>query len=264
MTVWAIVNKSSRQDVDPRCDAVMEHFVNGVGAVKADFKYAKAQEGAMIIRGLKYGSMITWCWDNHRDFYYLDNGYFGNGKKKNVVRLTQNHVQLLGNIIERDNTRIPQDNFKIKPHTCGTKILVCPPSGKVMNLYGLDPDQWLEDTISEIKKHTGRPIEVRVKPIRSVRINEDSFEQALENDVHAVVTHSSVAGVESVMWGKPVFVTAECAASAVANTDLSKLEDPWFPDDDLRWAWLRHLSYGQFTYEEIANGVAWRILNEKN
>jgi len=263
MTVWAITKWAPEQDPDTRYETVMDHFVNGVQAVKTNFEYAITQEGPMVIRGLKHGAMILWCWENHRDFYYLDNGYFGNGIKKTIIRLTKNHAQLLGNIRDRDSSRLPQYNFKVKPLTTGTKILVCPPSPKVMNLYGLDSEQWLHDTVAEIKRNTDRPVEVRVKPTRSVRIAEDSFEQALENDVHAVVTHSSVAGVESVMWGKPVFVTANCAASAVANTDLSNLENPWFPDDDLRWAWLKHLSYGQFTYDEIANGTAWRILNDE-
>ena len=261
MTVWAITEKASGYGSDPRCDAVMDHFVSGARAIKTDFESAKHLEGPMIIRGLKYGSIITWCQNNKRDFYYLDNGYFGNDKKKSYVRITKNHVQLVSDIVKRDFTRIPSENFKVKPVTDGSKILVCPPSDKVMNLYGVSQEEWLQATILEIKKHTERPIEVRVKPIRSIRINEDSFEQSL-NDVHAVVTHSSVAAVESVMWGKPVFVTAPCAASAVANTDFDKLEDPRFPDEDLRWAWLKHLSYGQFTYNEIANGTAWRILNE--
>jgi len=33
------------------------------------------------------------------------------------------------------------------------------------------------------------------------------------------------------------------------------------PDPDLVEAWLRHLSYGQFTKKEMQQGICWRIIN---
>jgi hypothetical protein len=70
-----------------------------------------------------------------------------------------------------------------------------------------------------------------------------------------------VAAVEAVMLGKPAFVLGPNAAHAVANLDLTNLENPRFPSNDERDAWLRHLSYSQFTFAEMSNGYAWRILN---
>jgi hypothetical protein len=51
------------------------------------------------------------------------------------------------------------------------------------------------------------------------------------------------------------------AATVVANTSLSQIENLNFPTQDEREAWLRHLSYSQFTFEEMSNGTAWSILN---
>jgi hypothetical protein len=48
----------------------------------------------------------------------------------------------------------------------------------------------------------------------------------------------------------------------VSSTSLSEIENPRFPDDDLRNAWLRHLSYSQFTFTEMSDGTAWQILND--
>jgi len=47
----------------------------------------------------------------------------------------------------------------------------------------------------------------------------------------------------------------------VSNTQISDVEKLSFPDDDLREAWLRHLSYSQFTFTEMSDGTAWKILN---
>jgi len=48
----------------------------------------------------------------------------------------------------------------------------------------------------------------------------------------------------------------------VSNTDLSKIESPWYPDRDFLEKWLRHLAYCQFSNQELADGTALRILQE--
>jgi hypothetical protein len=260
MNCWAITSRIKSESVDPRCDRVMDHFVDGFSAVKTNFTAAIKHTEPMIIRGLKFSSSIVRCVNNNRNFYYVDNGYFGNGKQKELYRITKNDIQLTGNIIKRDNSRVPTHQFKTKPFSTGSRILICPPSDKVLSLHKETADNWISNTVNELALYTDRPIVIRHKPTRKERILHNSFEQALLNDIHAVVTHSSIAGVESVLWGKPVFVSTSCAASAVANTDLSKIEKPWFPADDLRWSWIKHLSYGQFTLDEISNGTALRII----
>jgi hypothetical protein len=40
-----------------------------------------------------------------------------------------------------------------------------------------------------------------------------------------------------------------------------QIENLFFPDDDQREMWLRHLRYCQFSFNEMSNGTAWRILN---
>jgi hypothetical protein len=48
----------------------------------------------------------------------------------------------------------------------------------------------------------------------------------------------------------------------VSNTDLSQIEDPWYPTTDEIYAWASHLAYGQFHIDELASGAATRILQE--
>jgi len=72
-----------------------------------------------------------------------------------------------------------------------------------------------------------------------------------------------VAATESILTGVPTFVLAPSnAARPVSNTDLSQIEDPWFPEHDQIYAWASHLAYGQFHIDELADGTAARILNE--
>jgi hypothetical protein len=147
--------------------------------------------------------------------------------------------------------------------TPGSKILLCPPSAKALSYWELDEKQWIENTIAEIKKHTDREIVVRMKQSREVRATVDTIEKALSQDIHCMVTFNSIAAVESLIYGKPVFTMGPNAAQNLANTDFSMIDDPMIPDLDQVYALLRCLSYHQFTVEEMRSGYAWAILNNE-
>ena len=126
----------------------------------------------------------------------------------------------------------------------------------------MTPDKWIADTIAELKKYTDRPIEIRLKRPRTIRLKENTIEEALADDVHCLVTYNSVAANEAVMLGKPAIVLGPNAAHSVANKSLADVENLYYPTEDEREMWLRHLSYSQFTFIEMENGTAWRMLNE--
>jgi hypothetical protein len=85
--------------------------------------------------------------------------------------------------------------------------------------------------------------------------------KALEQ-AHCVVTFNSNAAIESIINGVPAFVLSPVhAAKPVANTNLSNIEKPFYPDTDLLHKWLRNLAYQQFHNSELENGSALRILN---
>jgi hypothetical protein len=52
------------------------------------------------------------------------------------------------------------------------------------------------------------------------------------------------------------------AASPVALQDLSKINEPYYPDSDKLYAWGCHLAYGQFHTSEMASGRAQDLLQE--
>ena len=214
------------------------------------------------IRGMKLGRSVNYCWETNRTFYYIDNGYFGNSIKKTWFRIIKDHVHDIRPIISRDRERLDRCvGMKITSFYPGRKILIAPPSEKSLSLWDMNPEVWVKEVVTELKKHTDRPVEIRLKRPRQERMKVDTIEEALADDVHCLITYNSVAACEAVMLGKPAICLGPNAAGAVCGDDLAVVENPKKPSEAEREAWLRHLSYSQFTFQEMADGTAWRILN---
>jgi hypothetical protein len=52
------------------------------------------------------------------------------------------------------------------------------------------------------------------------------------------------------------------AAEPLANTDLSKIEEPMMPVIDRVRQLCCNLAYNQFTPDEMVNGTAWSMLHD--
>ena len=246
-------------------------FAQGSGAVPTELETWQYEDSdaPLVIRGIMKHKIIKQCWADSRLFWYMDSGYLGNRKYVNNPRgdkvwhrIVPNNLQH-GTVISRPPDRWWRLNMSpVAPAKNGRKILIAAPDEKPCIFYDIKLDDWLRTTIDTIKQHTDRPIEIRQRdPNRQTRV-ANSMESAL-TDVHALVTFNSIAATESVMAGVPAFVLAPCnAALPVSNTDLSKIESPWYPDRDFLEMWLRHLAYCQFSNQELADGTALRILQE--
>ena len=213
----------------------------------------------IALRSIAKRKIMKACEEQGRDYYYIDTGYFGNQKRKEYHRVTKNAMQYLDPIEDRPGDRLERCGVRIKNMRPGSKILICPPSQKAMNFWGLDVESWMNETVSTIKQYTDRPIEIRLKGSREARQN-NTIEQALANDVHCMVTFNSIAAVESLIHGKPVFTMGPNAAHHLANQDLAQIEAPLAPTTDEVYALLSCLAYHQFTTTEMTNGYAWSVL----
>jgi hypothetical protein len=152
----------------------------------------------------------------------------------------------------------------------GEYILICTQRNGGWSMGSLDVTTWLSNTINEIKKYTDRPIVVRPHPgdgaamtylkkndaRYSLSINEyiwQDFEKA-----KAVITYNSSPGVAGAIEGVPVFVTdlnpKVSQAFDVCNTDLSKIENPLYPE---RQHWINRLCMSHWNVKEISDGTAW-------
>jgi lipopolysaccharide biosynthesis glycosyltransferase len=248
-------------------DSYLTSFILGSGGTISDWNSEKETNSALVIRGLGGGSQnaIKHCWETGRNFYAIDTGYFGNQKSKFWHRVTKNNLQHLGPIVERPADRLKQLEYHYVPFTPGRKILICPPSEKVMNLWNQsDPTTWTDQVIKELKEYTDRPIEIRLKPLRSERITNKTIEAALANDVYCLITYNSIAATEALLNGKPSIALGPNAAQVLCNTKLSEIENLYYPSKDEIYAFACHLSYAQFNQSELQDGTAWRIVNNES
>ena len=244
-------------------DGILESFLHGSVGVFAGSKQLDdiPKDVPIAVRGIAKRKVIHKAIADGRDFYYIDTGYFGHGKSKLYHRITKNNLQY-NSVIRRDcpTDRLKKTGIQIWPHTPGTNILLCPPSQKALNYWDVDLETWILQTTQTIKKYTDRPIIIREKQSRHIRTNEDTMEMALSRDVHCLVTYNSIAAVEALIYGKPVFTMGPNAAEPLANKDLSKIESPYMPNKLKVKSLCANLAYNQFTPAELADGTAWRIL----
>lgn len=248
-------------------DEYLQAFMIGCNGRLSDWDSEEAKSNPLVIRGLGGGSRkaIQHCWDTGREFYAIDTGYFGNAGSKTKIwhRVTKNALQNAGPIINRPNDRLKK--FKYKSFGNGSKILLVPPSEKVMRLFGQpDPEVWVKDVTETLKKYTDRPIEIRLKPNRSERISTKPIEAALADDIHCLITYNSIAALESLLVGVPAIALGPNCATVLCNTSLSEVENLKKPLEDEMYALMKHLSYCQFTRDEMMNGYAWNIVNESS
>lgn len=260
---WIFLDKNN-------CDEYMQLLAQGAGVLPTCLETWRYEDSdcPLVIRGIMKHKIIKQCWQDHRPFYYMDSGYFGNrASHKNPSGWKRWHRIVFNNlqhdaVIPRPADRLALHDIAIPKRQHGSKILLAAPDEKPCIFYGIDLDQWIDQTIKTIKQYTDRPVVLRHRnPSRQNRI-VNNLESALE-DVHAVVTFNSIAATESILAGVPAFALAPCnAARPVANTDLSRIDDPWWPDSDQIHAWACHLAYGQFHNDELQDGTAIRILQE--
>ncbi len=184
-------------------------------------------------------------------YVYIDNAYFIEGRER-WFRATWDryHHDGLG---DYPDDRLKPFGLEIKPwRKDGRHILVARQTGRWYKVNGRpDWDTWV---VEEIRKHTDRPIVERKK------VPNGTFREQLKDCWAVVVPHSN-ATIEAVCEGVPVFATWPCAGSTMGSLDLSRIENPRYPEG--RREWLQALSYNQFTLDEFYNGWAWRRLCEE-
>jgi hypothetical protein len=244
-------------------DPILQSFIQGCGGRLSTWAREENTTTPVVLRGITRHVEMAACRAAGRDFYYIDTGYFGNGKRKFYHRITLNDVQYLGDIINRPGDRFAATGIQLKKFRPGSSILLAPPSQKLLNLYNIVLEDWLEQTQEEIKKHTDRPIVVRTKQGRTARLVDDTMEMALDRDVHCLVTFSSIAATEALLLGKPAITLGPNAAAPLCRHQISDIENLNIPTMDEVEAWARHLAYCQFTEPDMRTGTAWRILNDR-
>lgn len=251
-------------------DEYIDMYARGLGQEPTPletWRYEDSREPLML-RGIMKHKIIKQCWADRRPFWYMDSGYVGNRPNpqnphgwKQWHRLVLNNLQH-GDVVPRPADRWQRHGIAMPQRRYGSKILLAAPDAKPCVFYGIKFEEWIDQTVATIRQHTDREIVIRERnPDRQARVASDL--QSALTDVHAVVTFNSIAATESVLAGVPAFALAPSnAAIPVANTDLSKIDNPWYPEREQIYDWACHLAYGQFHNSELLDGTALRILQE--
>ncbi len=217
------------------------------------------------------------CADQGINFVYFDKGYFYRGWKTEdpgvYYRFSVNSFQPLVYFqsVPRSADRWKKLDIELKPRKKnGSKIVITGCSQKFARMHSFTNESFTEELVVKLKKLTDRDIVYRPKsadthavPIPGTIFSYDrcKIEEELE-DAHAVVTFSSNAAVDAVLAGVPAFVLGPGIAKPVSNTDLSKIEEPWFPTDKERLQWCYDLAYCQWRVEEMEDGSLWTDLKK--
>jgi hypothetical protein len=169
-------------------------------------------------------------------------------------------------------------NISLKDYkTNGNHILLCLQRNGGWSMKEYDVQEWALATIKEIRKYSDRPIIIRGHPgdkaakeyldPRSPKcrlknlsnVSFSNFERSLLQDLNgawAVVNHNSSPVVGAALEGYPIFVTDPIKSQCreIANTDLSKIENPNRPD---RQIWVERLSMFHWKFDELKSGECW-------
>lgn len=164
-------------------------------------------------------------------------------------------------------------NIELKPfRSNGNHILICLQRHGGWSMRGLSTIDWVNKTISEIKKYSNRPIVVRTHPgdkkiNRILRIDHPdvtiSKNEKLTDDFKnawATVVYNSSPSVASIIEGIPSFLTdpepKHSQSYEVANLDLKNIENPILID---RQQWIEKLSMCHWSFDELRSGEAWKF-----
>jgi hypothetical protein len=166
-------------------------------------------------------------------------------------------------------------NVTAKPwRTAGDHILILCQRPKGFNMF-VDQDQWLDKTISKIKKYSDRPIHIRMHPGDGARFKQieklqKRYGNTVQIDSHENIRDSlqncwctvginSTPNVVAAVEGVPGYIEdpRHSWAADVAFTDLSLIETPPLPD---REQWLHKIASIHWSNTEVKNGTLWMAI----
>lgn len=180
----------------------------------------------MCWAGLFRPQLLEICQLHQLQYYNLDSAYFGNGKRKHIVRLSINSFQNVNAVVARSADR--WEKLKIIPRAVsqGSAIVVVPPDRKTCNVLGLGTvDKWVQNCCVEIRKHTDREIKIRTRPEpRSDRIAANTFVDFIQDNTWCVVGHSSNALVEAAMCDIPVIALGDSAVNSLYRWQIQDID----------------------------------------
>jgi hypothetical protein len=161
---------------------------------------------------------------------------------------------------------------ELKPwRITGNHILVLCQRPKGFNMF-TDQEAWLDKTVAKIRKHSSRPIMIRMHPGDGTRFKQiekiqkkygttvtisehANIREALVN-CWCTVGINSTPNVVAAIEGIPGYIedTVHSWATGVAFTDLAQIENPPLPD---RTDWAHRIANIHWSNDEVRSGQLW-------
>lgn len=165
---------------------------------------------------------------------------------------------------------VPSDRFdnwniKVEPYkTDGDYILVCPSSETMTrHEHGIGVEEWIAVVERQVRKHTNKPLKIRMKPRKNGTSGPSVAEIPIEKDLagaSALLTSTSLTAIDALQRGVPVFSTSVNSPAAWCNNrDISRINDPILYD---REKLFYNLAYKQFSINEMRDGSMYEILSK--
>ena len=163
----------------------------------------------------------------------------------------------------------------LKPwRTTGNHILVLCQRPKGFNMF-TDQEAWLDKTVAKIRKHSSRPIMIRMHPGDGTRFKQiekiqKKYGTAVTISEHANIREAlvncwctvginSTPNVVAAIEGIPGYIedTVHSWATGVAFTDLAQIENPPMPD---RTDWAHRIANIHWSNDEVRSGQLWAAI----
>jgi hypothetical protein len=167
--------------------------------------------------------------------------------------------------------RFDQHGLTLEPmKKRGDYILLAGMSRKAAKSWRYHPEEWERDAIRQIKEVTDRPILYRpkpswknAKPIEGTHYsNRQSRLEPVLRGAWAVVTHHSNVAVDGLITGIPCFLQTG-VARPLGLDDLTRIEEPFYPEGDVVRQWAYNVAYSQWNVPEMRLGLPWRHMKKE-
>jgi hypothetical protein len=138
-----------------------------------------------------------------------------------------------------------------------------------------DQEAWLDKTVAKIRKHSSRPIMIRMHPGDGTRFKQiekiqKKYGTAVTISEHANIREAlvncwctvginSTPNVVAAIEGIPGYIedTVHSWATGVAFTDLAQIENPPLPD---RTDWAHRIANIHWSNDEVRSGQLWAAI----
>ena len=180
-----------------------------------------------------------------------------------------------------DGERWKKFNIELQPwKQTGDKIIICGQHSNSHQWRNNPPmTTWFDQQITQIRKHTDKPIVIRPHPRNGVSLNAKKYQNVKivtpqrdrrtydDTDLAerlksawAVVSHSSNPAMTAVFSGIPVYVSEASLSYDVGNVSYENINHPNMPD---RQQWANKLAYTEWWTDEIEQGLPWARIKKR-